>query len=617
MKYCKYCFAELASDADFCTECGFSGHLKENKGTLEIGTRLKERYVLGGVFSQGGGFISYYAHDTVSGKSVKITEFLPKMLVSRQGTKLACRSAENKEKYEAAVLKLRMIFDKLKRISSDSVLDIYDCFSENSVFYYVVPTEKRRPLSSKFGNGKRLALSETLDMLLPLTECLEKMHDAAVFHGSVNPYNVLCSEEGKIVSLTGYTYPPKATATPFDAPEKKLGVVECGAWTDIYSLGAVVYEATTGILPPGAEERAGGKKLYFPKDTDPKANRVIEKAMSLKPSERYRSVGEFIAAFTKEEKAPTKQISKKKKDIGRKVAMSLAVICMVASLGILLNYYVIEPYFAAKRNDNIISMVESTTEPTVDPWIAIREKYPDIIFPQKMNPVFADIYAANTDFAGWVSIPGLDINTAVVQADDNDKYLRRDFYGNSTSYGAPFFDYRNAMMTLDRNTVIYGHNMRHDDKIFGTLEQYREPETFKQNPIIKMSTLYGDYTFKIYAVFISNSKMRDDNGKIFNYIFTDATTDKFAKYIEEIDKRKLYTTGVELSPHDKILTLSTCCYDFEDARLVVVGRLLREGESETVDTSRVTVNGNPKFPQAYYDAKRLENPYKNDPIAFD
>ncbi|MBQ4626295.1 MAG: hypothetical protein IJB45_03480, partial [Clostridia bacterium] len=105
--------------------------------------------------------------------------------------------------------------------------------------------------------------------------------------------------------------------------------------------------------------------------------------------------------------------------------------------------------------------------------------------------------------------------------------------------------------------------------------------------------------------------------QIFKYIFTDATTDKFAKYIEEIDKRKLYTTGVELSPHDKILTLSTCCYDFEDARLVVVGRLLREGESEAVDTSRVTVNGNPKFPQAYYDAKRLENPYKNDPIAFD
>lgn len=616
MKYCKYCFAALNSETDFCPECGFNGHLRENKGTLEIGTRLKDRYVLGGVFSQGGGFVSYYAHDTKSGKSVKITEFLPQMLVSRQGTKLICRSAENKEKYETAVLKLRSIFEKLKSISSDSVLDISDCFSENSVFYYVVPIEKRRPLSSKFGNGKKLELNETLELLQPLTECLKEMHEAGVFHGSVNPYNVLCGETGEIVSLTGYTYPPKATATPFDAPEKKLGTVECGAWTDIYSLGAIVYEAATGVLPVGADEREKGRELVFLKDFDPKVKRIIEKAMSLKPAERYRSVGDFIDAFAEEEKSPPKKISKNKKDIGRKTIMAFAIVCLVVSVGILLNYYVIEPYLATKRNDKIVSMVESTTEPTVDPWIAIREKYPDIIFPQKMNPAYADIYAANTDFAGWVSIEGLDINTAVVQADDNDKYLRRDFYGNSTSYGAPFFDFRNGMMTLDRNTVIYGHNMRHDDKIFGTLEQYRDPETFRQNPIIKMSTLYGDYTFKIYAVFISNSKARDDNGKIFNYIFTDATTDKFTKYIEEIDKRKLYTTGVEISPSDKILTLSTCCYDFEDARLVVVGRLLRDGESEAVDTSKVTVNANPKFPQAYYDAKRLENPYKNDPDIF-
>ena len=615
MKYCKYCFAELNSDTEFCTECGFNGHLKENKGTLEIGTKLKDRYVLGGVFSQGGGFISYYAHDGKSGKSVKITEFLPKMLVSRQGARLISRSAENKEKYEAAVLKLSSIFEKLKRISSESVLDVSDCFRENSVFYYVVPTEKRRPLSSKFGNGKKLELNETLGLLNPLTECLEKMHEAGVFHGSVNPYNVLCDESGAIVSLTGYTYPPKATATPFDAPEKKLGAVECGARTDIYSLGAIIYEALTGILPPGADEREKGRELVFPKDFDSKVKKIIGKAMSLKPAERYRSVSEFISAFT--EKAPSEKSPKKKKDSGRKIVMALAVVCFVVSLGVLLNYYVIEPYFAQKRNDDIVSLVESTTEPTVDPWIAIREKYPDVIFPQEMNPAFADIYAANTDFAGWVSIPGLDINTAVVQAEDNDKYLRRDFYGNSTSYGVPFFDYRNAMMTLDRNTVIYGHNMRHDDKIFGTLEKYRDPETFKQNPIIKMSTLYGDYTFKIYAVFISNSKMRDDNGKVFNYIFTDATTDKFAKYLEEIDKRKLYTTGVDITPHDKILTLSTCCYDFEDARLVVVGRLLREGENEAVDTSLVTVNENPKFPQAYYDAKRLDNPYKNDPDAFE
>ena len=132
-----------------------------------------------------------------------------------------------------------------------------------------------------------------------------------------------------------------------------------------------------------------------------------------------------------------------------------------------------------------------------------------------------------------------------------------------------------------------------------------------------MSTLYGDYTFKIYAVFISNSKTSDDNGQIFNYIFVNAGTERFNNYIDEVDKRKLYTTGVDINENDKILTLSTCCYDFNDARLVVVGRLLREGENPAIDASLVAENPNPKFPQVYYDIKRENNPYENDVMIFE
>ena len=229
-----------------------------------------------------------------------------------------------------------------------------------------------------------------------------------------------------------------------------------------------------------------------------------------------------------------------------------------------------------------------------------------------MNPAFADLYAANPDFAGWVSIPAMNINYAVVQAEDNDKYVRRDFYGKSTSYGVPFFDYRNSLKTLDRNTIIYGHNMRRDDKIFGTLEQYRTVEGFKKAPIIGMSTIYGDYTFKIYAAFISNSERKDDNGNFFNFIFTNTSDENFANYIAEVDKRKLFTTGVDINPTDKILTLSTCCYDFPDARLIVVGRLLREGESPAVDTSLAVMNPSPKLPQAYYKVNGGKNPHKDD-----
>ena len=82
-------------------------------------------------------------------------------------------------------------------------------------------------------------------------------------------------------------------------------------------------------------------------------------------------------------------------------------------------------------------------------------------------------------------------------------------------------------------------------------------------------------------------------------------------YIEEIKKRSLYDTGVDVNPTDKLLTLSTCCKDFDDARLVVVARLVRPGESADVDVSRATVNSNPRYPQAWYNKKGKTNPYKN------
>ena len=165
------------------------------------------------------------------------------------------------------------------------------------------------------------------------------------------------------------------------------------------------------------------------------------------------------------------------------------------------------------------------------PWKARSDLY----------PAFSDLYAINPEFAGWISIPELNINYSVVQAEDNDKYLRRDLYGKYTSYGVPFFDYRMTdLKNLHRNTVLYGHNMRSDDLIFGMLENYRTKEGFAQAPVIECNTIFGNHTWFVYAVFITNSKPADDNGYFLPYNFIDVSTEKFGEYINEIDKRKLY-----------------------------------------------------------------------------
>ena len=341
MKICKYCFAEIESDSEFCPECGFSGALKKYNNMLEIGSELKNRYVIGGVFSQGGGFISYYAMDTKEKKNVRITEFLPTKLVCRSGTRLACKTEADKEKFESAVLKLASVFENLKRIAAGTVIDISDCFRENATFYYVIPGGKHRPLSAWLGNGRRIAVDKIINTLEPITGCLSALHKENLFHGNVNPYNILCDESGNVVSLTGYSYPPRFSSSPFDAPEKKNGITECGAWSDVYSLGAVIYVAATGLLPPDADERAGGKELRFPEGFDADKKRKIEKAMSLKASERYNNTDAFIEDLKDNKPLP---IKKKKSDIPRRVAMVLAIICFVVSVGVLINYYLIEPY---------------------------------------------------------------------------------------------------------------------------------------------------------------------------------------------------------------------------------------------------------------------------------
>lgn len=304
-------------------------------------------------------------------------------------------------------------------------------------------------------------------------------------------------------------------------------------------------------------------------------------------------------------------------EVIRKIVLSISIITIIVSCGILVNTYLIEPYrFKTDAKDLAEQMSNSINEHSdLDVNDAqLQSENPDVVFPEGMLAKYAQLYAANDDLRGWISIPGLGINLPIAQADNNSYYLKRDIYGKSTRYGVPFFDYRMTdFENLHRNTVVYGHNMRYDDLIFGMLENYRDiKKGFEVAPVIECNTIYGDHTWFVYAVFITNSEESDDNGYVLPYNFIDVSDAKFESYIKEIDKRKFYTTGVDINVTDKILTLQTCCYDFDGAQLIVVARERREGESINIDTSKAYKNENPKYPQAWYDANKKTNPYAED-----
>ncbi len=281
----------------------------------------------------------------------------------------------------------------------------------------------------------------------------------------------------------------------------------------------------------------------------------------------------------------------------------IAVLVLVVAGAFCIKYFV-EFYQSKNQNDALAALVTES-----------EETYP--AEPAFVQPKYRSLYNENNDFVGWITVPNTAINHPVVQGEDNSYYLRHDFYKQYLRRGTIFMDYRNDPENLNVNTILYGHNYL-DSTMFSDLEKYKDIEFYKTAPVIEFNTIYGDYKWKVFAVFLTTASPELDNDYVFNYIYPFMTESSTEEFIAEVAKRSLYDTGVDVLPTDKILTLSTCTRDMditrkqEDARCVVMARLVRAGESETVDTSKATVNPEPKYPQLWYDKFGLENPYRSD-----
>lgn len=216
----------------------------------------------------------------------------------------------------------------------------------------------------------------------------------------------------------------------------------------------------------------------------------------------------------------------------------------------------------------------------------------------------------NPDVVGWLNIAGTEVDNPVYQTDNNDFYVKYDMDKKPNSYGALFLDYRCEInpMSASRNQIIYGHNMRYG-AMFGTLDNYRDINYYRKNPIISFDSLYEKREYKIFAIMIVN----DSEDKAFGYSYsayrTAFTNDTdFMQWIKHSQDRSLYDIPVDINADDEIITLSTCCYDFTNARFVILGRLVREGESAEVDVNNSSVNKDVLYPGEYYAKKKLPVP---------
>ena len=339
-----------------------------------------------------------------------------------------------------------------------------------------------------------------------------------------------------------------------------------------------------------------------------------------------------LVHFDNFEETVIRNNSPKKAQIQKKIKKKFAlrklrqIVSLVSAFAVLISAFFLgkrgfESYLVYTQEKNeeeyvipneVTKELDNMTEE--DAWAYLYEKYPhllDIVFPVGFNHEYALYYAENPDTVGYIKIDGTVIDTPVVQADNNKYYLTHDFYGKYTSYGEIYATYIANLNPLDRNILIYGHNMK-DGSRFAALKGYKSMDFYKEHPIIEFNTLYEKHKWKVAAVIITNGDIKGDNGYFFDFTFNNCSDTCFEEYLVEVDKRKLYETGVDILPTDKLITLCTCTFEFNDARLIVIARMLREGESEEIDPALVKKKDTPvKYPSSYY-SNQSKNSYKDD-----
>ena len=215
----------------------------------------------------------------------------------------------------------------------------------------------------------------------------------------------------------------------------------------------------------------------------------------------------------------------------------------------------------------------SEASATYDPEAPVTDKWDTGVLLDESTltvlPDYTDLVATNGSFAGWVSIDDTEINYPVVQTNDNEFYLKRDFFGGNDSNGTLFVDYRTDLVNPTTNTIIYGHNMK-SGKMFGSLKDYLTEEYYNSHKTVHFNTKYEKRVYEVVAVCLSQVEYKDEEAyRYYNFIHAE-TEGQFQAFYRNVQYLSVYGTDIDLTSSDEVLTLSTCNNYVEDGRLFLV-----------------------------------------------
>ena len=221
-------------------------------------------------------------------------------------------------------------------------------------------------------------------------------------------------------------------------------------------------------------------------------------------------------------------------------------------------------------NQQFVSEVTPTPSPTAEPEETYAptktdEPTPDVVSGM-ISVDFNSLLAQNPQVVGWIYSPDTVISYPVLKGEDNDYYLHHTLNGTENSSGSIFMDAVCEDDLSQHNTILYGHHMN-NGSMFASLAEYKQEGYLEAHPKLFYYTPTQNYELQVFACFVTGG---DSDVYAFNF----PTESEFVDFVNRMRSRSNFDTDVVVGEGDHIMTLSTCSYEYDDARYVVLCKIV-------------------------------------------
>lgn len=329
---CMNCFS-VKGQYEVCPYCGYvEGTPPAQPHCLTPGTILGNHFIVGTVIGFGGFGITYKCYDTTLGITVAAKEFYPIGLVNRSPgqNKVGLLSGEKRVQYREQLKRFLMEAQSVAQFGkAKDIVNIYDYFEENGTAYIIMEYIDGILLKDYLEKQGAMPPEVALSVIMPIIEAVKKIHSKGIIHRDISPDNIFITDEKSIKvfdfgaallndSKEGMAG-EKVIKVGYSAPEQYRDKSRQGFYTDIYSVGAILYQMLTGKKPVESTEREYKDKMKSPMELGVKINsnvdRAVMEAMAVRPELRYQGIQQFEEALRNKRVAeyPKDKIRRKKR----------------------------------------------------------------------------------------------------------------------------------------------------------------------------------------------------------------------------------------------------------------------------------------------------------------